>query len=495
MTVAPEALLQRARARRRSQIEAARERTEDFIEYAIPDEESGRPLRNAAFHVEWQEFLRAHRMAVLVAPIEHAKTLQIGVGKTLHILGRNPSLRGAIISNTSALAEKVLRGVRTHIERNARVRDVFPRLVPSSRPEDPWHGSAITVERETIARDPSLQALGAYGPVVGSRLDFIVVDDILDFENTRTEEQRDKLLEWFETTVLTRLAPNGSLYVIGTPWHPDDLLHVLEKRPGFASRRYSAVDNADDPPERWKPLWPERWPLHRLRERAENTSDMVFARKYLCRVRMDANARFKQAWIERAIQLGRGLSLYPEAPKAQGGIRSLACFTGVDLGIGERDESALTVLFTIALRDDGRRLLVNIESGHWQAPEILDRLESHYQRYSSVIMVETNGAQRFIAQLAGERVPVQSWNTGSNKWDEQFGVESMAVELRNMQWVVPSGAGGDRVSPEVQAWIREMLYYSPTAHTGDRLMASWLAREALRLHSASRTQHLDTLSR
>ena len=71
----------------------------------------------------------------------------------------------------------------------------------------------------------------------------------------------------------------------------------------------------------------------------------------------------------------------------------------------------------------------------------------------------------------------------------------MAVELRNMQWVVPSGAGGDRVSPEVQAWIREMLYYSPTAHTGDRLMASWLAREALRLHSASRTQHLDTLSR
>jgi hypothetical protein len=490
-----EVVRRRALARRRALVEAARDRTESFIEYALSDEESGRPLRNAPFHVEWQEFLRANRMAVLIAPIEHAKTLQIGVGKSLHMLGRNPSLRGAIISNTSALAEKVLRSVRTHIERNERVRDVFPTLRPSSRPEDPWHGTAITVERETIAKDPSLQALGAYGPVVGSRLDFIILDDLLDFENTRTEEQRTKLLEWFETTVLTRLAPGGVLYCIGTPWHPDDLLHILEKRPGFGARRYSAVLNPDEAPGHWKPLWPERWPVSRLRERAENTSDMVFARKYLCRVRMDATARFKQAWIERAIQLGRGLTLYPEAPKAQGGIRSLACFTGVDLGIGEREESALTVLFTIALRDDGRRLLVNVESGHWQAPEILDRLESHYLRYSSVIMVETNGAQRFIAQLAGERIPVQSWNTGANKWDEQFGVESLAVEFRNMQWVIPSGSGGDSVVPEVQSWIREMLYYSPTAHTGDRLMASWLAREALRLHSASRTQHLDTLSR
>ncbi len=37
-----------------------------------------------------------------------------------------------------------------------------------------------------------------------------------------------------------------------------------------------------------------------------------------------------------------------------------------------------------------------------------------------------------------------------------------------------------RLHPEVDAWVNEMLYYDPRSHTGDRLMASWFAREAAR---------------
>lgn len=487
--------LERARARLARQLCAARARVEDFVEWAVPDEETGRPLTNAAFHREWQEFLRKHRMAVLVAPVEHAKTQQVAVAGLLHALGSNPAVRAAVIANTADMAAKTLRSVRTHIESNARVRQVFPGLQPSSRLEDPWHSTALTVERPTISKDPSVQALGSYGPLVGSRLDLIILDDVLDFENTRTEEQRLKLLEWVETTVITRLVDGGRLILIGTPWHADDLLHVLSSRPGFASLRYSAVENPDDEPVKWRPIWPARWTVERLRERAENTTEMVFQRKYLCRVRMDANARFRQAWLDRAVQLGRGMSFFAEAPKAQGGVRPLVCATGVDLGIGEGDEHARTVLSTVALRDDGRRLLANVESGHWQAPEILDRISSHYRRYNSLIMVESNGAQRFIAQLAGGQVPVQAWTTGSNKWDEQYGVESLAVELRNMLWVIPSGGSGDAVPAEAQALIREMLYYSPAAHTGDRLMATWLAREALRLYGAPKMQRHDLQAR
>jgi hypothetical protein len=32
----------------------------------------------------------------------------------------------------------------------------------------------------------------------------------------------------------------------------------------------------------------------------------------------------------------------------------------------------------------------------------------------------------------------------------------------------------------MQAWISEMIYYDPAAHTGDRLMASWFATECAR---------------
>jgi len=484
------------RVKRQQQVRAARRSAAAFIEYALRNEQDDTVLQNASFHEEWHEHLEENRWAVLICPVEFGKTQQIAVGKVIHLLGTHPEWRGAIISSTAAQAEKVLRQVRSEIERNPRVREVFPHLKRSSRQEDPWHTSAITVERKTRSKDPSLQAMGLYGPLVGSRLDYCILDDVLDFENTRTEEQRKKTLEWVDTTVITRLVDGALLYAIGTPWHPDDLLHELAKRPTFGVRRYSAVLNPDDPPKRWVPLWPEQWPVPRLIERRRTIQESVFVRKHLCRVRLDSSSRFRQVWLDRMVLAGKGRTFLPQAPRAYARGPVLPCFTGVDLGAGTEDVNALTVLFTIALMPDSRRLVVEIESGRWQAPEIIDRLESAYRRFQSEILVEDNGAQKFLIDMCDGRVPVRGYTTtASKKFSEKFGVESLAVEIRNGRWLLPSGSDGTQVHEEGKAWIQEALYYDPETHTGDRLMASWLAREALRKYSAPRQQAIDTLSR
>ena len=143
----------------------ARERAEDFIEYAIRNEESGAVLKNAPFHKEWQAHWRDNDRSVLIAPVEHGKTQQV-VGKVIHLLGNDPSLRIATISNTAKMGAKLLRPIRTHIERNKRVHEVFPNLRRSDSEEDPWHSSMITVARDTIAKDPSVQSHGIYGDIV-----------------------------------------------------------------------------------------------------------------------------------------------------------------------------------------------------------------------------------------------------------------------------------------------------------------------------------------
>lgn len=496
-----ERLAARAAAKHARQLLAARAHPADFIEYAIRDEETGRVIKNAPFHREWQDFLLENRYASIIAPVEHGKTQQV-VGHLIWLLGHNHSLRMGLISNTADQAQKVLRSIRSHIEHNPLVREVFPTLRPSPRLEDPWHTTAITVARDTIAKDPSISACGVFGPIVGSRKDIIVFDDILDFENTRTEEQRKKLIEWIDTSVITRATKFARVISIGTPWHPDDLLHVLERRHGWATKRYSAVENPLDDPADWRPIWPEQWTVGRLKERQQGTTENVFLRKYLCLVRSDATSRFKEEWFRGVWGmkgLGKGLTFYPQAPLHQHGIginkMPMMCFTGVDLGVGDKEEDALSVLFTIGLRMDNRRLVVNIESGHWHAPEIVDRIVSHYDRYNSIVMVESNSAQRFLLQFANERVPVDSFHTGANKWDPEWGVESLAVEFRNRWWVLPSGATGEWEHPEAEAWIRECLHFDPALHTGDRLMASWLAREALRRHMGPRTVHVDTQRR
>lgn len=490
-----ESLEKKAKARQELQRREAVKSSCAFVEYAIRNEGDGSRLHAAPFHREWHTLLDTHPWVVLIAPVEHGKSQNIGVGKVIHMLGENPSRRIALISNTARQAEKILRQIRTHVQDNPLVREVFPNLRRSSRPEDPWHVSQITVERPVISKDPSIQAFGVFGPIVGARLDDIVLDDVLDFENTRTEEQRKKLIEWFDTTVFSRLVKGGRIYVIGTPWHPDDLLHELAKRPGFQSRVYSAVSNPSDPPELWRPLWPQQWDLKRLIQRKDNTPDAVFVRNFLCRVRLDETSRFREVWLERMCKLGIGRTFLADAPKRSARGAPLPCFTGVDLGVGKGPENASTVLFTVALMPDGRRLIVDIEAGRWQAPEIIDRLASVYRRYDSTILVENNGAQQFIVDMAQGKVPVVPFTTGRNKTSEEFGVESLAVEMRNGLWIMPSGSVGEAVPAEGKAFMQECLFYDPETHTGDRLMAAWLAREAIRKYSAGRVRNLDTIRR
>src|SRR5262249_26290433 len=150
------------------------------------------------------------------------------------------------------------------------------------------------------------------------------------------------------------------------------------------------------------------------------------------RVRIDATSRFKQAWLDHMCRLGKNRGFLAEAPRAFPRGPRLQCFTGIDLGIGKSDMNAKSSIFTIARTREGRRLIVDIQSGGWPAPELLDRVESIYRRFDSTILVEDNGTQMFIVQMLQGRVPVMSQTTTAhNKFHEEFGVESLAVEMRN----------------------------------------------------------------
>jgi hypothetical protein len=152
----------------------------------------------------------------------------------------------------------------------------------------------------------------------------------------------------------------------------------------------------------------------------------------------------------------------------------------VDLGTRESKGTDLTVLFTIVVHPNEDREILNITSGRWQGPDIVKQIFDVQARYHSIVIVESNAAQVFIQQFIASKsaIPVKNFNTGKNKLSPEFGIESLAVELYSGKWIIPNADGV--VHPEITAWISEMLYYSPSAHTGDRLMASWFAREGSR---------------
>jgi hypothetical protein len=369
-------------------------------------------------------------------------------------------------------------------------------LVPSDDIHDQWGQSRLTVKRSTNAKDPSIQGLGVFGPINGSRLDGIVLDDILNFENTRTKEQITKLVGWLDSEVFTRAVEGGWIHWIGTPWTPLDPMHEVSKRSGWEHRRYSAVLNPNEDMKHWRPLWPAQFSASRLAKIYSGTTPLNFARKYLCQVRMDATSRFQQAWIDEALRLGKGMTFATVQPKTSDG-RGMRCYTGVDLGVGQKEGNDLTCLFTIAVESSGRKRVIDIRSGRFTAPEILKNIEDVSGRFGSIVYVEDVSAQNFLLQWASSAgLPVKGFTTNAGKkYDEHFGVESLAVEMRAGGWVLPSGDVGDQLHPELQEWIREMLYYTPDAHTGDRLMASWFAREAARAAGLPVFGRVDTQAR
>jgi hypothetical protein len=452
----------------------AREDPALFAQYVLRDERTGKPIRLAPMHVVWHDLLSKHDRLVIWSHVEAGKTTQVSIARVLWEIGRNPSLRVLVLSNTHSQAAKIVRAIANYIEESAALHEVFPELVPTTRNSEPWApGRAVTVSRPNLSKDPTVTASGVHGNVMGARFDLVVLDDVLDWENTRTADARKELVSWLQATVAGRLTHFGRMVVVGTAFHPEDALHHYARTFSAKEQRafkYPVVD------EYGNPRWPEAWPAKRIEERRQEVLPGEFARQMLCESRDDAEARFKREWIDIALQRGREKDLCFALRTVP---RGCMTFTGVDLAVQQHASADLTVLFTIIVHPNQDREVLDIQAGRWVGPDIVQRIIDTHHRYQSIVMVENNAAQEFILQFARHMsaVPVRPYTTGRSKAHPEFGVESLATEMMNGKWIVPNRAG---IASEVQAWVQEMLYYDPKAHTGDRLMACFLAREAAR---------------
>ncbi len=453
-------------------VKLARQDPGTFAELVMKDEATGQPITLAPHHEDWHRLINQHTRLVVHGFVESGKTNAITIARTLYELGRNTSMRIAILSNTATQAQKILGSVARYITTSPDLAQVFPHLKPAT----PWGSSSITVQRPTFgAKDASVQAVGVHGAITGARLDLVIVDDILDFENTRTPEQRQQLVQWFDSTILSRLVAGGRVVVLGSAWHPDDLMHVLKQRVGWHSERYAIED--DD----GRPRWPDRWPVERIKAKRQELGPLEAARALDCLARSDETSRFREEWIRDAVLRGYNK---PELRYLMSCPAPAYVTVGVDLGTSSKANSDLTALSAVLNHGTGghaRRELLCVESGRWEAPKIIERIVSFNARYLPlVIVVESVAAQRYISQMVrGELsgTPIKDFNTGRGKMSLQFRAEALAVEMSRGQWLL---RGSD--TSEVAALIKDMLYFSPSGAQrstaqghGDRLVSLLLA--------------------
>jgi hypothetical protein len=511
----------------------ARESLPAFYEFVIREQTTRKPLRCTPHQRVGLDFARDHSRCVRIWPAGSSKT-NLVVAETLFKLGKRPTSRGLILSKTRELAEKILVPIRNYIETSAELRMVFPHLTYSRH--EPWNQHKIVVDRPLGIPDASLVAVGLDSSIQGSRLDWMIIDDVIDFLNTNTEEPRKKTIAFIESA-LPRMDPRAQIVFNNTAWHPEDAVHHFAKKwPSIRMTITGDIHIGDDPRTPGKywdhpilrpkypgtsdptcrlirdetpdlmndvPLFPERFYFAELempgdlpREPATTFMQAVehaqidienkragmlpgeFNRSFMGVARDDATAFCQLDWVEKCKRAARDMEHFSMLSKFDNSKR-LPTFTGVDLAIGLGEEHDDTAFYTFAILEDRRRLILDIEVGKWPGPVIVQKIVQKQRAYDSVIRVENNAAQDFIRQQAlhlDASMPIKPHTTGRTKAHPEYGVPAGFVEMSNGAWIIPNDRRG-QCHPHVQKWIDGCLYYTPSTHTNDAVMAWYFARE------------------
>jgi hypothetical protein len=460
-----------AAAYRRQILEYARRSPAAFCEHVLRDEATGAPIRLAPMHRAWMREIDQHQRLVILSHVESGKSSAITVGRTLFELGRKPSLRVGIVSNTHDQARKLVRAAGMYIEGSKELAELFG-LVK----DEPWRDEALTIKRPSMAKDPSIRAFGVHGPVTGSRLDLLVIDDIDDAENTRTPEGRDETSRWVFSTLLGRLTQSAKVIVLANAWSPDDTAHRLEKA-GWPTFRFP-VEKADG-----TPAWPERWPAERIAAKRAELGPF-HASKMLDVVPIaDGEQLLRLEWVDEAFKRGAGMyrgdGLFPIQllNRRNDGTTVL----GVDLGVGLSAKHDKTALVTVFGCDDGDRELLNVETFRAELPEIIKRIEQHVARYHvDVVVIEAVAAQAWALQML-ERLPcrIVPYKTNGSALALDRQAEALGVELARGVWRFPTDHLGKIRSTDLRELRAGMIRYAKTEHCPDDLAALLFTRWAL----------------
>lgn len=97
----------------------------------------------------------------------------------------------------------------------------------------------------------ALYAVGVEGPLTGRSIHIGLLDDgVKNSQDALSTTVQESLINWYESTYLTRMQQQSGIVVIGTPWSAHDLLARVrkkhEKDPHFTLLRFPAINRASE---------------------------------------------------------------------------------------------------------------------------------------------------------------------------------------------------------------------------------------------------------
>lgn len=414
-------VIRRARAEKRRRT-AARSSLLDYAQYVYPGYMIGNHHRLLAEKLDRVRTGELRRLMVFMPP-RHGKSLLVSVlfPTFLFGLGQSTDVVQAAYSESQALrqsklAREICRGER------------FNRLFPD----------AVMQRGETAKQDWSVSgsnyyAVGVGGSLTGRGCQVAIIDDpVKDREEAESLTIRDRIWDWYRSTLYTRLTPTGAIILVMTRWNADDL----------AGR---AMEQMHDGGEPWEvvslpaigndgaALWPERWPLDELNRIRATVGQYEWSSLYLQSPYVRGGNLFN---LDRVIWHD-SVSDFPDVPY----VRSWdPAHTEKQINKSDPDFTA-GPLVGISYEADGmvpHLWIKDVVIGQWAAPRRNDMI-------------------RATAQRDGDAIPIIVESVGGGK----DVVETMKAALKGLRTVKAVTVSSDKV---LRAAPLEPLFEAGNVH-------------------------------
>jgi hypothetical protein len=433
------------------------------------------------FHRDIMREIQSDARRVLInLPPYHSKSTLVTVKHTIYEIAKNPNHRRIIVSKSAPFAKSFLRSIKDYLSRPDLYANSERNLIddwgPFMSDSGGWSEHEIYVSNRTSAeKDPTVLSMGYGGQIYGRRADSVVFDDIATLENQRNPDRVANMIEWTNKEALSRIGKSGRAIWVGTRVAPGDIYSVLQRRAGYKVLRYPAL--IDDETE--QVLWPEHFPYSQILVHRSEMTPSDFQLVYQNVDVPGLNASFTEEMLNLAKDTSRQLGHF------ESGWRLIA---GLDPAGANKGSGSTAFMLVAVDLNTGKRFVVDaVAEKAMKAPRMRQLIYEWTDRYPIYEWrVEANGVQSQLVQYNEEVIQhlakrgvrvVPHVTSGHNKWDAEFGVESIAplfhAELVSIPWA------GVHSAQKFQSLVEEFVSF-PMGTTSDLVMAFWFAELGIR---------------
>lgn len=395
-----------------------------------------------AYHIlEWFSMIQLYQKLNVIAARDHSKSYVFSFAAPLWRLYRyiKPDgfsvlpddikfyREGMIITNEYKLAKKLLKKVKEEIKFNP----ILSKALYPQGDEGNWASESIACKNGAEITLSSYRTSNR-GPHPG----WITVDDFLDRSAMYSKDQRESFKESFNAEIMNMILPQGTIDVVGTPFHEKDLYSDLKMDPNWRVFEYPAVFPDGSV------LWANRYSFEALKAKRLSLGPLIFSREILVRPISDSTSIFPWSLLEKAFLGMKDYCLVKNRASFPIKFRKVAI--GVDWALSATVAADFTEMTVLGEDFQGDLWLLEERTlhgaGYNQQIAELQALNVAYG--ADVIMVEVNGFQKVMSGLATEAGLtniVEETTTGHTKKDFYEGLPAIAVLFEQGKMHFPRG--------------------------------------------------------